>query len=164
MWSLIPWRRLIALATPFLKEVFFGKFNLLGYFLSNKVVTALFITLICNYLAFQYVTIGYDALNAKNQTLDKQNKQLLVKVGELQSQLQTLSSVASDTPRSSVVSEEEASYRKGEVFSDDSEDDLYKQALYEIIRLRHAERQREASTHDDTKVKGEVTHETPATK
>lgn len=159
MWSLIPWRRLIALATPFIKEVFFGKFNLLGYFLKNKAVAALFITLICNFFALQYVSIGYEALSVKNQALDKQNKQALVKIGELQAQLETLGTVASDTPRSSVVSEDEASTDTGEVISNNSEDGLYKQALYELIRLKQQERLREASTHDNEKVKGEVNHE-----
>ena len=164
MWSLIPWRRLIALATPFIKEVFIGKFNLLGYFLKNKAIAVLFITLICNYLALQYVSLGYDALTVKNQMLDKQNKQFLVKIGELQSQLETLSSVASDTPRSSAVSGDEASNSKGEVVSGSAEDLQYKQALYEILRLKQEERLREASTHDDLKVKGEVNNEDPTTK
>lgn len=156
MWSLIPWRRLLALATPYLKEVFIGKFNLLGYFMNNKVVALLFITLICNYLAFQYVSLSSDAIHARSLTLDKQNKRFLVKIGELQSQLNTLSTVASDTPRSSVVSEE-ASTNNGGIDSG-NEDGLYKQALYEIIRLKHEERYREASTND-LRVKGEVTNE-----
>lgn len=164
MWSLIPWRRLIVLATPFIKEVFIGRFNLLGYFLKNKAIAVLFLTLICNYLAFQYVSLGYDALSIKNQTLDKQNKQFLVKIGELQSQLTTLSEVASDTPRSSVVSVEEASSRTSDNGVSNSEDDLYKQALYEIMRLKQEERHRKASTHDDEKVKGEVHNENQQTK
>ena len=161
MWSLIPWRRLITLATPYLKEVFFGRFNLFGYFMSNKAVTALLITLFLNYLAFQYVSHGYNALYEKNRNLDQQNKEFLVKIGELQSQLSTLSSVASDTPRSSVVSEGKASPGKGGVISDKREDDLYKQALYEIMRLKQEERLREASTVDNT-VEGEVTNEPKA--
>lgn len=140
MWSLIPWRRLLTLATPYIKEVFFGKFNLIGYFLNNKAIAVLFITLVCNYLAFQYVSYGYEALNTHNQTLDKQNKAFLVKIGELQSQVETLSSVASDTPRSSKVSE--AGVPKEAVM----ENDQYKEALYEIVRLKQEERQRGAST------------------
>lgn len=163
MWSLIPWRRLIALATPFIKEVFIGKFNLLGYLASNKTVAILLITLICNYLAFHYVSLGYDDLHRKAVALDKQNKNFLVKIGELQSQLNTLSTVASDTPRSSVVSEEEAPPNIGAIGSDNSEDDLYKQALFEIMRLKHEERIRGTSTKDDEKVKGEVTNENPTT-
>ena len=140
MWSLIPWRRLLTLATPYIKEVFFGKFNLIDYFLNNKDITVLFITLVCNYLAFQYVSYGYEALNTHNQTLDKQNKAFLVKIGKLQSQVETLSSVASDTPRSSKVSE--AGVPKEVVM----ENDQYKEALYEIVRLKQEERQRGAST------------------
>lgn len=140
MWSLIPWRRLLTLATPYIKEVFFGKFNLIGYFLNNKAIAVLFIILVCNYLAFQYVSYGYEALNTHNQTLDKQNKSFLVKIGELQSQVETLSSVASDTPRSSKVSE--AGVPKEVVM----ENNQYKEALYEIVRLKQEERQRGAST------------------
>ena len=100
----------------------------------------MFITLVCNYLAFQYVSYGYEALNTHNQTLDKQNKAFLVKIGKLQSQVETLSSVASDTPRSSKVSE--AGVPKEVVM----ENDQYKEALYEIVRLKQEERQRGAST------------------
>lgn len=147
MWSLIPWRRLIALATPFIKEVFIGKFNLLGFFLKNKAIAVLFITLICNYLAFQYVSLGYDALLVRNEALDKQNKQFLVKIGELQGQLATIGSVASDTPRSSVVSDDGVSKNKIEVVTDN--DKAYEQILYEIFRLKQEERMRETSTKDD---------------
>lgn len=147
MWSLIPWRRLIALATPFLKEVFFGKFNLIGYFLNNKAIAVLFITLVCNYLAFQYVSHGYEALAEYNQVLDKQNKKFLVKIGELQSRVGTLTDVASDTPRSSVVSEDGVPSVSEDV--NPTEDSQYKQALYEIVRLKQEERHRETSTQDN---------------
>lgn len=129
MWSLIPWRRVITLVTPFMKEVFIGKFNLLGYFFTNKVVTILFITLVCNYLAFQYVLLGYDDLYEKTLSLDKQNKIYLVKIGELQSQLTTLGTVAQPKEDSVLTPEP----------SGNSEDHLYKQALYEIIRLKQQE-------------------------
>lgn len=144
MWSLIPWRRLIALATPFIKEVFIGKFNLLGYFLNNKAIAVLFITLVCNYLAFQYVSHGYDALSVKYSVIDKQNKQFLVKIGELQAKITTLSNVASDTPRSSVVSVDGVSPTGTGV--NQNEDIKYKEALYEIVRLKQEERHQETST------------------
>lgn len=144
MWSLIPWRRLIALATPFIKEVFIGKFNLLGYFLNNKAIAVLFITLVCNYLAFQYVSYGYDALSERHVVIDKQNKQFLVKIGELQAKITTLSNVASDTPRSSVVSVDGVSPIGTGV--NQNEDIKYKEALYEIVRLKQEERYQETST------------------
>ena len=80
MLSLIPWRRIFQLATPFLKEIFLGKFNLVGYFLNHKVITVLLFTLLFNHIAFQYVSHGTNAIYDKAVDLNKQNKELLTKI------------------------------------------------------------------------------------
>lgn len=156
MLSLIPWRRIFQLATPFLKEIFLGKFNLVGYFLNHKVITVLLFTLLFNHIAFQYVSHGTDAIYDKAVDLNKQNKELLIEVGKLKTQVATLGHAANiDTPRSSKVSEAEVS--KGLTHS--TEDTLYKEALYEIIRLKQEDRNKETSTQDNSQVKGEVKNE-----
>lgn len=156
MLSLTLWRRIFQLATPFLKEIFLGKFNLVGYFLNHKVITVLLFTLLFNHIAFQYVSHGTDAIYDKAVDLNKQNVELLIEVGKLKTQVATLEhAVNIDTPRSSKVSEAEVS--KGLTHS--TEDTLYKEALYEIIRLKQEERDKETSTQDNSQVKGEVKNE-----
>lgn len=39
MWSLIPWRTLLKLALPFIREFFIGKFNAKNYFAKHPVIT-----------------------------------------------------------------------------------------------------------------------------
>lgn len=56
LWSLIPWRRLLKLALPFIREFFFGKFNFKGYFVKHPVVTFCIIVITLAVLSMMFMT------------------------------------------------------------------------------------------------------------
>lgn len=56
LWSLIPWRRLLKLALPFIREYFFGKFNFKGYFIKHPVVTFCIIVITLATMSMMFIT------------------------------------------------------------------------------------------------------------
>lgn len=56
LWSLIPWRRLLKLALPFIREFFFGKFNFKGYFVKHPTVTFCIIVITLAVLSMLFMT------------------------------------------------------------------------------------------------------------
>lgn len=55
-WSLIPWRDLLKLALPFIREVFVGKFNFKGYFVKHPAITLCIIVITLATMSMLFMT------------------------------------------------------------------------------------------------------------
>lgn len=55
-WSLIPWRKLLKLALPFIREFFVGKFNFKGYFVKHPAVTFCIIVITMTVMSMMFMT------------------------------------------------------------------------------------------------------------
>lgn len=55
-WSLIPWRKLLKLALPFIREFFVGKFNFKGYFVKHPAVTFCIIVITVAVMSMMFMT------------------------------------------------------------------------------------------------------------
>lgn len=68
MWSLIPWRTLLKLALPFIREFFIGQFNSKSYFAKHPVIFVCLLTI--SILSLTLVFITEQAIYHANRSYD----------------------------------------------------------------------------------------------
>lgn len=76
MWSLIPWRTLLKLALPFIREFFVGQFNSKGYFAKHPVIFVCLLSISIMTLSLLFLTEQAIYHANRSYELDKRVLQL----------------------------------------------------------------------------------------